>query len=164
LSTIRHNLPYGFPAGDEPTLRSASDEIEGLNVSAEQTQPIGESAAKISDPAGAKIKGAMSVNPVKKANGGPPTPTVKKVTFSNVWVDATTTNQLFPDHQLWYIWRSVRETNWQQTWVSSTYYRRLESNSAATEEADNVCPSSKLQTFDGLCVLQASYRSYGFEP
>jgi len=98
LSAIRHNLPYGFPVGDEPTLRSASNGIEGLNISAEQTQPIGESATKISDSVGAKNKGAMSVNHVKKANGSPPTPTVKKVTFSNVEVDATATDQCFPDH------------------------------------------------------------------
>ncbi|KIM47878.1 hypothetical protein M413DRAFT_15962 [Hebeloma cylindrosporum] len=73
----------------EQTLHGDSNGTEGLNVSAERTQLIEESAAKAGDskePIAAKNKGAMSVNPpVKKANGGPPTPTVKKIINSGTF-------------------------------------------------------------------------------
>jgi hypothetical protein len=88
--------------GDKPTLRGVSNRTEDLNLSAEQTQLIGDSAAIVSDskePVAAKNKGVMSVNPpVKKANGSPPTPTVKKVMFSNMSVDATATDMCCTDH------------------------------------------------------------------
>lgn len=75
--------------GGEQTLHGDSNGTEGLNVSAERTQLIEESAAKAGDskePIAAKNKGAMSVNPpVKKANGGPPTPTVKKIINSGTF-------------------------------------------------------------------------------
>ena len=106
---------HSFPVGDEPTLHDVSNGTEDLNVSAEQTQHTGESATKVSDskePVAVKNKGVMSVNsPIKKANGSPPTPTVKKVMFSNTSLGATATDIFCPDHQFWYIWHGVRQTD-----------------------------------------------------